>query len=213
MAGAVKGMFTGLVLGMLWGCYEEKKFVLRNCLKEYHLREPPIRLFSVMRRSVTTAPVVATFMGVQSGLHAWWRRRQPGPHERQGQGQGREQQQQHHAEQHTQQQQQQHHHQQWTDEQAAAAAQGPAQRPWLPPDRAHQPVLAGAAGTAAGAVRSLLAEAALAMHPLLHAQRSLAAGLAAAGLFALGGALEEEQQRQRGQAEAWREALGVARDD
>lgn len=87
-------------------------------------------------------------VGVQSGLHAWWRRRQPGPHERQGQGQGREQQQQHHAEQHTQQQQQQHHHQQWTDEQAAAAAQGPAQRPWLPPDRAHQPVLAGAAGTA-----------------------------------------------------------------
>lgn len=32
-------------------------------LQEYHLRDPPIRLFSVMRRSVTTAPVVATFLG------------------------------------------------------------------------------------------------------------------------------------------------------
>lgn len=40
-------------------------------LQEYHLREPPIRLFSVMRRSVTTAPVVATFMGKQAALHGW----------------------------------------------------------------------------------------------------------------------------------------------
>ncbi|KAL4421465.1 hypothetical protein ABPG75_010756 [Micractinium tetrahymenae] len=121
VAGGVRGMFTGLVLGIIWGCYEEKKFVLRNCIKEYHLRESPIRLFSVMRRSVTTAP--------------------------------------------------------------------------------------------AGAVRSVLAEAALTMHPWIHAQRSLAAGLAAAGLFALGGALEEEQRRQRGQAEQWSEALELTGDD
>lgn len=33
VSGVTRGMFTGLVLGMLWGCYEEKKFVLRNCLK------------------------------------------------------------------------------------------------------------------------------------------------------------------------------------
>ncbi len=62
-------------------------------------------------------------------------------------------------------------------------------------------------------MRSLLAEAALALHPLLHVQRSLAAGLAAAGLFALGGALEEERGRQQGRAEEWREALEPSRDD
>lgn len=198
-AGAAKGMFTGLVLGIIWGCYEEKKFVLRNCVKEYHLREPPIRLFSVMRRSVTTAPVAATFLGVHAGLRAWWNRRQQGVQEvPQGPGQGP--------------QQAQRAQQQGPDGQQAAA-QGAAQWPWLPPDKAHQPVLAGAAGTAAGAVRSLLAEAALAMHPAVHAQRSLVAGLAAAGLFALGGALEEEQRRQLGHV-AWRgQVPELARDD
>lgn len=109
--GCTRGMFTGLVLGILWGVWEEKKFVFRNCVKvrarvwsaavlpaawtaaallvwwlahiglayllttrysgtgatlplqPYHLRECPTRLFAIMRRSVTTAPVVATFMG------------------------------------------------------------------------------------------------------------------------------------------------------
>lgn len=49
----------------------------------------------------------------------------------------------------------------------------------------------------AGAVRTLLAEAAHTMHPLIHAQRAAGAGFAAAGVFALGGYLEREQERQR----------------
>ncbi len=57
----------------------------------------------------------------------------------------------------------------------------------------------------AGAVRALLAEAAAAAHPLVHAQRSLGAGAAAAGLFALGGLLEQEQQRMDAAAERRRE--------
>lgn len=31
--------------------------------QEYHLRECPTRLFAVMIRAVTTAPVLATFIG------------------------------------------------------------------------------------------------------------------------------------------------------
>lgn len=42
-AGAAKGMFTGLVLGIIWGCYEEKKFVLRNCVKVCRLAEVKAR--------------------------------------------------------------------------------------------------------------------------------------------------------------------------
>jgi hypothetical protein len=38
VAGAIKGTYTGLVLGILWGCWEEKKFVMRNCLKVSVLR-------------------------------------------------------------------------------------------------------------------------------------------------------------------------------
>lgn len=44
-------------------------------LQPYHLRECPTRLFAVMQRSVTTAPVVATFVGARgvrasTGTHA-----------------------------------------------------------------------------------------------------------------------------------------------
>ncbi|PRW32664.1 hypothetical protein C2E21_8194 [Chlorella sorokiniana] len=136
----VRGMFLGLVLGTIWGVWEEKKFVLRNCLKEYHLRECPTRLFSIMRRSVTTAPVVATFLGVNASLRCWWHNRQVAAGEAvpaaplaaplQGGQQQQAQQQQ------TQQQQQ----------------QAQQQQPGF--DVLH-PVMAGAAGTAAGAVRSL----------------------------------------------------------
>lgn len=57
-------------------------------------------------------------------------------------------------------------------------------------------------------MRSALAEAAAAVHPLVHAQRTVGAGAAAAGLFALGGYLEQERQRQEQAAErqrAWAE--------
>lgn len=60
----------------------------------------------------------------------------------------------------------------------------------------------------AGAVRAVLAEAAAAVHPLVHAQRTLGAGAAAAGLFAVGGLLEQEQRRMAVAAEqqrAWEE--------
>jgi len=51
------------------------------------------------------------------------------------------------------------------------------------------------------------------MHPLVHAQRSLAAGLAAAGVFALGGYVEQEQQRQQQQEGRWARQLGMAEGD
>lgn len=38
-------------------------FVHWSSTAEYNQRECPTRLFSIMRRSVTTAPVVATFVG------------------------------------------------------------------------------------------------------------------------------------------------------
>lgn len=91
-------------------------------------------------------------------------------------------------------------------EQAAAAEPGLQ----LPQD-VHQPVLAGAAGTAAGAVRTALCETAASLRPLLHVQRSAAHGAAAAGLFALGGWLEQEQQREQQRAAArqqWSEGPG-----
>lgn len=56
----------------------------------------------------------------------------------------------------------------------------------------------------AGAVRALLAEAAATVHPLVHAQRTVGAGAAAAGLFALGGYLDQEKQRQEQAAERQR---------
>ena len=57
-------------------------------------------------------------------------------------------------------------------------------------------------------MRAVLAEAAAAVHPLVHAQRTVGAGAAAAGLFALGGWLEQEKQRMDAAAErqrAWEE--------
>ena len=73
----------------------------------------------------------------------------------------------------------------------------------------------------AGAVRTVLSEAALTMHPLVHAQRSAAAGLCAAGVFALGGYLDREQQRQQRRCKsarsgrsswAWQMAAEAGRD-
>ncbi|EFN54648.1 expressed protein [Chlorella variabilis] len=62
----------------------------------------------------------------------------------------------------------------------------------------------------AGAVRTLLSEAALAMHPVVHAQRSVAAGLAAAGVFGLGGWLEQEEDRQKQQRQQWEQQIGMS---
>lgn len=62
-------------------------------------------------------------------------------------------------------------------------------------------------------MRTVLSEAALTMHPLVHAQRSAAAGLCAAGVFALGGYLDREQQRQQQEMQKrqeWEEQLGLA---
>lgn len=181
--GATKGAFTGLVLGILMGCWEEKRFVMRNCLKEYHLRECPTRLFAVMIRAVTTAPVLATFIGVHSGLRCWWHLQQQ---ERQ-QGEVQQRQEQEHRE--------------------AVLQTCPQQFSTF---SLHQPALAGVAGTAAGAVRTLLSEAALAMHPVVHAQRSVAAGLAAAGVFGLGGWLEQEEDRQKQQRQQWEQQIGMS---
>ncbi|GAB4822744.1 hypothetical protein N2152v2_009790 [Parachlorella kessleri] len=109
----------GLVTGIIYGIIQEKVFVFRD----YHLRDPPIRLFSVLHRGITTVPIAAAFLGVYGGTRCLWQHQ-------------------------------------------------------LDPSN---PVFAGCAGTAAGAVRTALGEVSL--HPLIHLQRSLATGLAAAGLF------------------------------
>lgn len=86
-SGAVSGCLAGLLGGMIWGIVQEKKFIIRNmnkvnlrCLlppaciaymsmsyvylmQEYHLREPPIALFSVMMRGTTTMLIMGTFFG------------------------------------------------------------------------------------------------------------------------------------------------------
>lgn len=134
-----------------------------------------------MRRSATTAPVVATFAGVHVGLHAWWHNRQANPQLQQPAAAPTLP------------------HQLAEDGQPAAAA---ATLPFAAVE-VHQPVLAGAA------VRTALCETAAALHPFVHAQRAAAHGFAAAGIFALGGWLEVEQQRQQRAADAARR--GAAR--
>ncbi|KAK9846214.1 hypothetical protein WJX84_011803 [Apatococcus fuscideae] len=62
-AGLVNGCLGGLVLGLIWGIVQEKKFMLRNIIKEPHLREAPIRLLPVMMRSLQSCAVLGTFSG------------------------------------------------------------------------------------------------------------------------------------------------------
>ena len=56
---------------MIWGIIQEKKFIFRNMTKEYHLREHPIQLFSVMMRGTKGMLIMGTFFGK-------WRMRIPG---------------------------------------------------------------------------------------------------------------------------------------
>lgn len=67
-SGAVSGCLAGLVAGMIWGIVQEKKFIFRNVNREYHLREPPIQLFSVLMRGTKTMAITGTFFGVLRGL-------------------------------------------------------------------------------------------------------------------------------------------------
>ena len=63
VSGAVSGCLAGLLGGMIWGIVQEKKFIFRNMTKEYHLREHPIQLFSVMMRGTKGMLIAGTFFG------------------------------------------------------------------------------------------------------------------------------------------------------
>ena len=71
VSGAISGCLAGLLGGMIWGIIQEKKFIFRNMTKEYHLREHPIQLFSVMMRGTKGMLIMGTFFGK-------WRMRIPG---------------------------------------------------------------------------------------------------------------------------------------
>lgn len=65
-SGAVSGCLAGLLGGMVWGIVQEKKFIFRNMTKDYHQREHPIQLFSVMMRGTKSMVIMGTFFGTSS---------------------------------------------------------------------------------------------------------------------------------------------------
>ncbi|KAK9839096.1 hypothetical protein WJX74_009495 [Apatococcus lobatus] len=67
-AGLINGCLGGLVVGLIWGIVQEKKFMLRNIIREPHLREAPARLLPVMMRSLQSCAVLGTFAGALRGL-------------------------------------------------------------------------------------------------------------------------------------------------